>query len=62
MTKNAYPKLRNVYMRIANHYVESYQHGREIAINLIDSKNLRFLKGGGVTRKQGEKRLMQDSD
>jgi uncharacterized protein len=45
-TKDAYPKLRETYMQIANHYVQSYQHGQEIAVNLIDSKNILFLKGG----------------
>ena len=44
--ESTYPKLREVYMQIANHYIQSYQQGQEIAINLIDSKIIVFLKGG----------------
>jgi uncharacterized protein len=39
-------KLRQTYMQIANHYIQSYQRGQEIAVNLIDSKIVLFLKGG----------------
>jgi uncharacterized protein len=42
----AYAKLRESYMRIAEAYVQSYQEGHEIAVSLIDSKVLLFLKGG----------------
>lgn len=44
-----YSKLRETYMQIADHYIQSYQHGQEIAINLIDSKIIVFLKGGYET-------------
>ena len=44
--KDTYPKLRETYMQIANHYIQSYQRGQEIAVNLIDSKIILFLKGG----------------
>jgi uncharacterized protein len=39
-------KLGKTYLQIANHYIQSYQYGKEIAINLIDSKIIVFLKGG----------------
>lgn len=39
-------KLRESYMQVADHYIESYQAGREIAVNLIDSKIIAFLKNG----------------
>lgn len=42
----AYPKLDESFMKIANYYIESYEQGNEIAINLIDSKVVLFLKGG----------------
>jgi len=42
----AYAKLRECYLRIAETYVQSYRRGREIAVSLIDSKILLFLKGG----------------
>lgn len=45
-TEDTYPKLRKAYTQIADQYIESYQRGQEIAINLIDSKNILFLKGG----------------
>lgn len=44
--ENIYIKLHQTYMQIAEYYIQNYQHGREIAINLIDSKTLLFLKGG----------------
>jgi len=44
--ENTYHKLREAYMQIAKHYIQSYQHGQEIAINLIDSKIILLLKGG----------------
>jgi uncharacterized protein len=39
-------KLAETYLKIADHYIENYKSGREIAINLIDSKIIVFLKGG----------------
>lgn len=45
-TEDACTKLRETYMQIANYYIQSYRRGREIAINLIDSKIIVLLKGG----------------
>ncbi len=45
-TEDAYPNLRESYMQIADYYIQSYRYGREIAINLIDSKIIVLLKGG----------------
>jgi len=45
-TESTYPDLSEAYMQIANNYIQSYQQGREIAVNLIDSKLILFLKGG----------------
>lgn len=42
----AYPKLENSFMKVAEYYVQSYERGEEIAINFIDSKVVLFLKGG----------------
>lgn len=39
-------RLAEAYMQVAQCYIESYQHGRELAVNLIDSKIILFLKGG----------------
>lgn len=44
--ENKITKLQENYMQIAHHYIKSYQSGREIAVNLIDSKVIIFLKGG----------------
>jgi uncharacterized protein len=35
-----------MYMQIADYYMQSYQRGNEIAVNLIDGKILLLLKGG----------------
>jgi uncharacterized protein len=40
------PKLRDIFTQIAEHYIEYYTQGQEIAINLLDSKMLLFIKGG----------------
>jgi uncharacterized protein len=45
-TADALPELQAIYMRIAEHYIQSYQRGLEIAVNIIDSKLILFLKGG----------------
>jgi uncharacterized protein len=39
-------RLADAYMQVAQCYIDSYQHGRELAVNLIDSKLILFLKGG----------------
>ncbi len=44
--ENSYIKFQEIYMRIANHYIQCYQEGNEIAINLIDSKIIVMLKDG----------------
>lgn len=44
--ENTYSRLKGIYMQIANHYIQRYQHGQEIAVNLIDSKIILLLKGG----------------
>lgn len=41
-----YSRLQENYRKIGNLYVQSYQHGHEIALNFIDSKIILFLKGG----------------
>jgi uncharacterized protein len=46
---NIYPKLLEIYMQIADYYIQSYQCGREIALNLIDSKLILLMKGGYAT-------------
>jgi uncharacterized protein len=38
--------LADIYLRIADSYIDSYQHGRELGVNLLDSKIILFLKGG----------------
>lgn len=44
--RSLFPRLREVYLKAANLYIESYQQAQEIAVNLIDSKILILLKGG----------------
>jgi uncharacterized protein len=39
-------RLADTYMQVADSYIDSYRHGRELAVNLIDSKVILFLKGG----------------
>ena len=41
-----YAKFEKIYAQIADFYIKSYQNGQEVAINLIDSKIILFLKGG----------------
>lgn len=43
---NSRALLADAYMQVARYYIESYQHGRELTVNLIDSKIILFLKGG----------------
>jgi uncharacterized protein len=45
-SEDTYGRFPKVYTKIADHYIEAYQQGREIAVNFIDSKILLFLKGG----------------
>ncbi len=39
-------QLQDAFGRIADYYIECYQQGQEIAINVIDSKIVLFLKDG----------------
>jgi uncharacterized protein len=39
-------RLAAAYLQVADRYIENYRSGRELAINLIDSKIILFLKGG----------------
>lgn len=41
-----YQKMLKSYLQVADYYIHSYEQGREIGINLIDSKIILFLKGG----------------
>ncbi len=38
--------LQDIFKRIADRYIHCYQQGQEIAINIIDSKIILFMKGG----------------
>ena len=40
------PKLQDVYNQLAEYYIGCYTQGHEIAINLLDSKMVLFIKGG----------------
>ena len=42
----SFEKFQDAYMAIARYYVKCYLSGQEIAVNLIDSKMVLFLKGG----------------
>ncbi len=44
--EEACQKLPAIYMRLAEDYIESFRKGNEIALNLIDSKLVIFLKKG----------------
>jgi uncharacterized protein len=39
-------RLPEIYQRLADFYIGSYQRGQEIFVNLLDSKMLLFVKGG----------------
>ncbi len=45
-TPDAYAGLEKAYEQIADYYIDSYRSGRELAVNLIDSKSIIFMKGG----------------
>ena len=42
----SYSKLREAYEELGSHYIEKYQSGQELALNMIDNKIILFLKGG----------------
>lgn len=44
--ESSHSRFLKSYLQVANCYVESYENGQEIGINLIDSKVCLFLKGG----------------
>jgi uncharacterized protein len=44
--EEAEASLKRVYMEVANLYIDCFRRGREIAINLIDSKIILFMKNG----------------
>jgi uncharacterized protein len=44
--EDTYPKLRDMYSQVAKYYTQRYRCGEEIAVNLIDSKIVLFLKRG----------------
>ncbi|MFX0183627.1 MAG: radical SAM protein [Candidatus Hodarchaeota archaeon] len=55
---HSYPKLYKNFKKVADFYIECYQHDHEITLNIIDSKILLFLKGGYDLREKcsmGEK-------
>ena len=55
---NSYPKLYKNFKKVADFYIECYQHDHEITLNVIDSKILLFLKCGYDLREKcsmGEK-------
>lgn len=43
---NSRARLADAYTQVARCYIDRYQHGRELAVNLFDSKIILFLKGG----------------
>jgi len=49
-TADAYASLEKAYGQIADYYIDSYRSGHELAVNLIDSKSIIFLKGGYASR------------
>jgi uncharacterized protein len=44
--QDIYPRLAKSYSEVADYYIDCYQQGHEIAINLLDSKAILFLKKG----------------
>jgi len=45
-TEDVYASLPDIFMRIAEQYIQSYQSGQELAINFIDGKVVLFLSDG----------------
>lgn len=43
---DAAARLGDVYREVADRYIDHYRSGHEIAVNMIDSKIILFLKGG----------------
>lgn len=43
---SAFPALEKAYHRMAETYLAAFRNEREVAVNLIDSKMILFLKGG----------------
>lgn len=41
-----FPKIPQIFMKIAEEYIQCYRNGYELAINCLDSKIILFLKGG----------------
>lgn len=41
-----YSVLPDIFRQAADRYIEAYENGREVAVNLFDSKMILFLKGG----------------
>ncbi len=39
-------RLAGIYREIADHYIDCYRRGIELAVNLFDTKALLFIKGG----------------
>jgi uncharacterized protein len=44
--EDAFPRLQDVYSAAADYYIGCYTQGREIAVNVFDSKMLLFIKRG----------------
>lgn len=44
--ESLYAEMPEIFRRAADRYIEAYQNGREIAVNLFDAKIILFLKGG----------------
>lgn len=45
-TKSVWDRFEESYAKVADYYITSYEEGRELAVNLIDSKVILLLKGG----------------
>jgi uncharacterized protein len=44
--RETYDRFSEVFREAAEHYIDCYRHGIELAVNLFDSKALLFIKGG----------------
>jgi uncharacterized protein len=45
-TREIHGRFSDVYMEVAEHYIDCYRRGIELAVNLLDTKALLFVKGG----------------
>jgi uncharacterized protein len=45
-TRETYSRCSEIFMEAAEHYIECYRRGIELAVNLFDTKALLFIKGG----------------